>query len=145
MRGATGRGGLVVTVVGSIGAAVAPVLPWARTGRTVRSGFALAHLAQRLQLATSWPMKALLVGVALLPLLAAAVWTAAALEWQRVMAVLAAGAGGVAIAGAVIVWRSPVEALIGPAVSLVAGATAVAGAAVTAAQHRTRTATREAT
>jgi hypothetical protein len=132
MRRAPGRGGAILAVAGTIGTAVAPVLPWARTGRSVRSGFALAHLAQRLDLATTGPMKALLVGVALLPLLAAAVWTAAALEWRRVMALLAAAAGGVAIAGAVIVWRSPVDALIGPVVSVVAGAAAVAGAVWTA-------------
>lgn len=123
---------MALTVTGSIGAAVAPVLPWARSGRAERSGFALAHLAQRLDLATTWALKALLVGVALLPLLAAAVWTAAALQWRRAMAVLAALAGGIAIAGAVIVWRSSVDALVGPVVSVVAGAAAVAGAVWTA-------------
>ena len=139
------RGATAVTVAGTIGAAVAPVLPWARSGRAARSGFALAHLAHRLDLARTWPLKALLVGVALLPLLAAAVWTAAALEWRRVMASLAAAAGGVAIAGAVIVWRSSVHALVGPAVGAGAGAAAVAGAIWTAIQLRPRGATGEAT
>jgi len=140
MRGATG-----LTVAGTIGAAVAPVLPWARTGRTERTGFALAHLAQRLGLAHSWPLKALLFGVALLPLVAAVVWTAAALEWRRVMATFAVLAGGVAIAGAVIVWRSSVDALVGPVVGAGAGATAVAGAVWTVIQTGPRTATGEAT
>jgi hypothetical protein len=139
------RKATVVTVVGAIGAAVAPVLPWARTGRAQRSGFALAGLAHRLGLASTWPLKALLVGVALLPLLAAAVWTAAALEWRRVMAAVAVLAGGVAIAGAVIVWRSSVDALVGPVVGAGAGAAAVAGAVWTAIQARPRTGTGEAT
>ena len=128
---------MAVAVAGSIGAAVAPVLPWARSGSAERSGFALAHLAQRLDLATTWPLKALLLGVALLPLLAAAVWTAAALQWRWVVATLAGVTGGVAIAGAVIVWRSSVVALIGPVVSVVAGAAAVAGAVWTATREAT--------
>jgi hypothetical protein len=126
------RGATAVTVTGSIGAALAPVLPWARTGRAKRTGFALAQLAQRLHVASNRPMKALLIGIALLPLLGAVVWTAAALDWTRVMAGSAAGAGCVAIAGAVIVWRAPVDPLIGPVVGAVAGATAVAGAIWTA-------------
>jgi hypothetical protein len=129
------RPATAVTVVGAIGAAVAPFLPWARSGRAVRSGFALLHAAQRLQLATSGPMRTLLVAVALLPLLAAAVWTTAALEWRRVMAGFGAGAGVVAIVGAVVVWRSPVEPLVGPVVSVVAGAVAVIGAAWTVGQE----------
>ena len=60
MRGATG-----LTVAGTIGAAAAPVLPWARTGRTERSGFALAGLAQRLGLAHTWPLKGLLFQISL--------------------------------------------------------------------------------
>jgi hypothetical protein len=140
MRVATG-----LTVAGTIGAAVAPVFPWARTGRTQRSGFALAHLAQRLGLAHTWPLKALLFAVALLPLFAAMAWTAAALEWRRVMATAAVCAGGVAIAGAVIVWRSSVDALVGPGVGAGAGAAAVAGAIWTAIQTRARTATGETT
>ncbi|MBV8960660.1 MAG: hypothetical protein JOZ37_04605 [Actinobacteria bacterium] len=139
------RGGTGLTVAGAIGVAVAPVLPWARTGRAARSGFALAHLAQRLGLAHTWPLKALLFAVALLPLLAAVVWTAAALEWRWVMAALAAVAGGIAIAGAVIVWRSTVHALVGPPVGAVAGAAAVAGAVWTAIQLRPRGANGEAT
>ena len=140
MRIATG-----LTVAGTMGTAVAPVLPWARTGRTERSGFALAHLAQRLDLAHSWPLKALLFAVVLLPMFAAVVWTAAALEWRRVMAAVAVVAGGVAIAGAVIVWRSSVDALVGPVVGAGAGAAALAGAVWTAIQARPRTATGEAT
>jgi len=140
VRGATG-----LTVAGAIGAAVAPVLPWARTGRTQRSGFALAGLAHRLGLAHSWPLKALLVGVALLPLIAAVVWTVAALEWRLVMAAFAVLAGGVAIAGAVIVWRSSVDALVGPVVGAVAGTAAVAGAIWTVIRTGPRTATGEAT
>ena len=140
MQGATG-----LTVTGTIGVAVAPVLPWARTGRTERSGFALAHLAQRLDLAHSWPLKGLLFAVILLPLFAAVVWTAAALEWRRVMAVLAVVAGCVAIAGAVIVWRSSVHALVGPSLGAGAGAAAVAGAVWTAIQLGPRRAIGEAT
>lgn len=139
------RKATVLTVIGAIGAAVAPVLPWARTGRAERSGFALAGLAHRLDLASTWPLKALLVGVALLPLLAAAVWTAAALEWRRVMAVLAVVVGGVAIAGAAIVWRSSVHSLVGPVVGAGAGTAAVAGAVWTAIQTRPRATTGEAT
>jgi hypothetical protein len=95
-------------------------------------------------------MRTLLLGVALLPLLAAVVWTAAALEWRRVMVGVAAGTGCIAIAGAVIVWRSSVDPLIGPIVGAVAGTTAVAGAICTAVLGRARqaaaqTATREAT
>jgi len=140
MRGATG-----LTVAGTVGAALAPVLPWARTGHTERSGFALAGLAHRLDLAHTWPLKALLFAVALLPLIAALVWTAAALEWRRIMATFAVLAGGVAVAGAVIVWRSSVDALVGPAVGTAAGATAIAGAVWTAIQAIPRTATGEAT
>ena len=143
------RGATAATVAGSIGAAAAPVLPWARSGRAERSGFALAHLAQRLHLASSGPMRALLFGVALLPMFAAVVWTAAALQWRVVMAGVAAGTGAVAIAGAVIVWRSAVDPLIGPVVGAAAGATAVAGAIGTLLRRTEHTAaptaTREAT
>ena len=118
----------MATVAGSAAVALAPVLPWAASGRTVRSGFALARLARSLGLASSWPGRAFFVAVALLPLLAALAWTAAWLGRRRVAAAAGGLSGGVAVVGALVVWQAPVQAGMGPAVSVVAGTIALAGA-----------------
>jgi hypothetical protein len=125
------RAAVVVTVAGAVGAAAAAALPWARSGRVVRSGFALARLADALGAADRFPLRGLVIAVAFLPALAAATWVAGVLDRRRWMAGLGAMAGGVALAGAYVVWRTPVETGVGPVVAAGSGAVALVGASLT--------------
>ena len=129
---------VVATGAGSAAVARAPALPWAASGRTVRSGFALAQLARNLGLVSSWPARGLLLGVAGLPLLAALAWTAVWLGRRRLAAAAGAVSGAVALAGAAVVWQLPLRAGVGPAVSVAAGAIALVGAFALARSEETR-------
>jgi len=106
LQRAGGQRPRVATVV-AVGTAVAVagsfLLPWARSGRAVRSGFALARTVDVLGLADAVPLRALLVGVWLTPMLAGMAWTAAVLGRERVAGGLAGVCGALAVAAAAVV------------------------------------------
>ena len=115
-------------VAATVAVAASFLLPWARSGRAVRSGFALARTVDVLGLADAPPLRALLVGVWSTPMLAGLAWTAAALGRGRVAGALAvlAGALGVA-AGCVVLVSGGVTAEIGCWAGMVAGVAGLAG------------------
>lgn len=114
----------------AVGAAVAVVaaffLPWARSGRAERSGFALARVVDTLGLADTFLLRGLLVAFWFSPLLVGLAWTAAALGRHRTAGALGACVGAVAVAGAILVFRAgAVEATAGTWVGIVTGLTAL--------------------
>ena len=113
------------------------LLPWARSGRAVRSGFALARTVDVVGLADAVPLRVLLVGVWLTPMLAGLAWTAAVLGRSRLTGGLAMVAGGLAVAAAgVVLMSGGVSAAAGCWTGMVAGVTALAGGALTATTAR---------
>ena len=122
------RPALIVTVAGAVGCAAATALPWARSGTVTRSGYRLARVLDTLGFADTVPRRALVVAVALLPLLAALTWVAGALHRPLAVATLGAATALVAGIGGVVVLVSPVGVGLGPAVAVAAGATTLAGA-----------------
>lgn len=105
-------------------------LPWAATGQRHRSGYTLAHTADRLGLAEEAPWRWLVEGAFAVPAIAGVVWVGAALgrRWPVIVGALlvsvAAGAGIVAVA------RTDLELLVGPTVAGVTATLAVATAGV---------------
>jgi hypothetical protein len=133
------RRSLAVAVGASVAVALAPAQPWATSGRALRSGFALARVSAEIAPPSSGPLATLVLGVGLLPLLAAAAWTAACLRRPRLAALLAGVTGLAGMVAAVVVWRSPLQPAIGPAVAGASGAVAlVVGALVLARRQETR-------
>jgi hypothetical protein len=128
--------GLTVGAVVVVAASAA--LPWARTGRVTRSAFGLARTANEIGALRGVVSRALFVGLAFLPAIAAAAWLAAFLGRRRVVATLGVVAGALALVGAIVVWRAPVDPGIGPVVGAVAGATAIVGSVAAARTERRR-------
>lgn len=129
----------VVAVAAAVAVAGSFLLPWARTGRAVRSGFALARTAEVLGLADAVPLRVLVVGVWLTPMLAGLAWTAAVLGRERSAGALAALSGALAVsAGAVVVGVGGVRPEVGCWAGMVAGVAALAwgGLAATTARRR---------
>jgi hypothetical protein len=124
------RAAAVLTVAGALGAAAATALPWARSGRAERSGFALARLADALGAADRFPLRGLVIAVAFLPALAAATWVAGVLGRRGLMAGLGAMTGAVALVGALVVWRTPVETEYGAPLAAASGVLALVGVGV---------------
>ena len=116
--------------------AVSTALPWAHTGRASRSAFALARTADELGVVKGPLARALFVGLACLPAAAALVWVAAAMNWHRVVAGLAAVAGVLTIVGVVTVWRAPVDVGGGVFLAAAAAVAALIGAVVIARTER---------
>lgn len=134
---------LPVATVVAVGATVAVagsfLLPWARSGQAVRSGFALARTVDVLGLADAAPLRALLVGVWLTPMLAGLAWTAAVLGRSRAAGLLAALAGALGFAaGAVVLASSGVTVQAGCGAGMVAGVAAFVGGALAASTGRPR-------
>ena len=134
-----GRGGrragaaTVLAVAATVAVAASFLLPWARSGRAVRSGFALARTVDVVGLADAAPLRALLVGVWLTPMLAGLAWTAAVLGRSRLAGGMAVVAGGLAVAAAVLVLMSGgVSAAAGCWTGMVAGLAALAWGALAA-------------
>ncbi|HEV2068601.1 MAG TPA: hypothetical protein VGR26_02265 [Acidimicrobiales bacterium] len=127
--------GRVVAVAGALGVLVASFLPWGRSGGTSRTSYELVDAAGRLEVVSG----ALAVGVRgwyLVPLLTACTWLAAVRRRLLATATLSALVGSAAVALAVAVKASPVGAEAGTSVALVAGATALIGAARSAWEDR---------
>jgi len=93
----------VFAVIATVAVAASFLLPWARSGRAVRSGFDLARTVDVLGLADTPPLRALLVGVWLTPLMAGLAWTGAVLGRDRLAGGLAVVAGALAVAAGVVV------------------------------------------
>lgn len=128
---------LIATVVASLAALGAALLPWLRTGHARRSAFALARSADALGFIDSPLRRALVVAWYLLPFLTAAVWTAAAVQRPFPAAVLGAIVGAMSVAaGAIVV--SYVKAESGPVGAIASGAVALGASAWLAASERGR-------
>jgi hypothetical protein len=117
-------------VAATIGVAVGAFLPWGFSGKADRSGFELARTAERLDLVDTPILRLMVNAVAVLPLLAAAAWTAAALGWSRWVATLAGVTGAMALAATVVVWKTPLRPAVGLWVVAGAGGVGVLSAGV---------------
>lgn len=121
---------MVATVAGSIGVAAAALLPWAATGRTVRTGWALAATLHRLDFAGTTVLRAALVAFLFTPGLAAGACVAAFRSRPAQVCTLGALTGLVAEVAWVALRASPLEAQAGAHLAGVSGGVALAGAAV---------------
>jgi hypothetical protein len=118
-----------VTVAACLAVLAVAFLPWVRSGRVDRHAFAVARTARNLGVVDTGAERALLLTYVLMPMLVAGAWLAAALARRRLLAVLAAVIGVVAIAAGIVVLSSPVRTGPGAWASIVAGSVALAGAA----------------
>ncbi len=127
----------MVAVAATVAVAGSFLLPWANSGRAVRSGFDLARTADVVGLAEATPLRVLLVGVWLTPMLAGLTWTAAVLGRTVLAGGLAVAAGGLGVAAAGVVLTSGgVSAAAGCWTGMVAGMAALAGGALAATTAR---------
>src|SRR2546425_6830511 len=110
-----------VAAAGTVAVIASAFLPWARTGRVVRSGFGLVRAAQAAGLVRGWPLRLLVAGVFLIPVLAVATWVASALSAALLAALFAGTAGAVGMSAAAIVLASPASTEFGAFASLAAG------------------------
>jgi hypothetical protein len=117
-------------VVGCGICALAAAAPWSRSGSVSRSGYRLLGVATGLRVQPTWGVKALLVGLAGLPVLTAVAWLAAALRRPRLVPLAAVVAGAVGSVSAVAVLRSPLPTLWGAPATLGAGLVTLAIGAV---------------
>jgi hypothetical protein len=116
---------VAATVVASLAAFVAALLPWLEAGRTHRSAFALARSADAIGFVDTPGRRVLVASWYLLPLLVAAVWTAGALGRPILTGALGVAVGSMSVAAGSMVWRW-VGLESGPAAALGAGALTVA-------------------
>ena len=123
------RPALILTVAGAVACAASAALPWAHTGASSRSGFALARALDTVGFADTAPRRALVVAVALLPVLAASTWLAGALRRPRWVATLGAATASIAGIGGLVVLWSGIDAGIGARLGVALGLTTLAGAA----------------
>ena len=118
---------MLITVAACIAVVAAALLPWLKTGQVRRSAFALARSADALGFIDSPLRRALVVSWYLLPFLAAAAWTAAALRRPLIVAGLAAVVGSMSVAAGSM-FMSLARPGIGPVSAVVTGAAALASA-----------------
>ena len=130
---ATGQAGGVrrprttwVAVVATVAAAVAPALPFARSGSRVRSGYELVRTAGSVGVLEGAIGRVAVVALALLPLLAAGAFGAASLRRHRAVATLAVMAGIVTTAAGVAVHLAPISVEPGATVAAALGLGAIA-------------------
>jgi hypothetical protein len=114
-----------LAVVAAVAVAGSALLPWHRSGRVTRDGFALARVADGLGLVTGAPRRALFVGVFLLPLLAALAFGAAVAGRRQWTGALVVAAGVVGLGSAFVVFRALRFGESGPVFAVVAGLAAV--------------------
>lgn len=108
-----------VALVGAVAAAAATMaavllLPWHRSGDVVRNGAALAQSAAALGLIDTAPRRVLRVAVALLPLLAAGILTAAVARRGRLAGLLSIALGATALSCALLLYRIDGARQLGP-------------------------------
>jgi hypothetical protein len=128
--------GTVVTVAGALGVAVAAFLPWGGSGDATRSSFELVQAAERLDLLRGGNRQFAAVLWYLLPALVALVWLAATFERPFATAALGAAVGVLAVGGALVVVASPLKVEPGVPIAVLAGGTAMGGAAFIALERR---------
>lgn len=102
-----------LTVGGAVTCAGSAALPWATTGEATRSGYQLVRAADAAGLADAPLARALVVAVALLPVLAAGAWIAGSLHRRGALATLGAAAGLVAGSSVAVVLKAPVGVEVG--------------------------------
>jgi hypothetical protein len=118
---------MLITVAACIAVVAAALLPWLKTGDVRRSAFALARSADALGFIDSPLRRALVVSWYLLPFLAAAAWTGAALRRPLVVAGLAAVVGSMSVAAGSM-FMSVARPGIGSVSAVVTGAATLASA-----------------
>jgi hypothetical protein len=118
----------VAAVAGALGVVAGSFLPYARSGRAVRTSYEVVATAERLEVVTG-PAATLLRGWYLVPLLGAGAWLAA-VTGRRVLLVSSCGILGVAalVLGGLL-RRSPLTADVGVAIASLAGVLALLGVA----------------
>lgn len=103
------------------------LLPWHRSGRVHRNGFALARAADDLGLVSTTAFRILFVAAFLLPLLGALTLAAAVAGWHRATAIGACTVGVLALAATMVAMHSIVRhRQPGPVVTGLAGVLAIA-------------------
>lgn len=117
-------------MVGAAGVALAAHLPWATTGGTTRTGWALAGTVHRLDLAHTAGLRAALIAFLFVPVLAAGAWVAAFSARPALVCTLGALSGLVAGTAWALVRASPLEAEVGAHLAATSGGVALAAAAV---------------
>jgi len=128
--------GTLVTVAGAVAVAVAAFLPWGGSGEATRTSFELVQVAERLDLLQGRNRQVAAALWYLLPLVVALVWLAATFDRSVVVAVLGVVVGALAISGAAVVVSSPLKTQPGVPIAVLAGGTAVGGAALIALERR---------
>lgn len=127
-----------VTVGLAVTAAAVPLLPFSRSGARLRSGYELVRTAQSAGFLPGPIGRVAIVALAVLPLLAAAAFTAASLRRRVAVATLAAMAGVIVAAAGLAARRAPIGAEPGTGVAVVVGCAAI-GTAVAGATAALRT------
>ncbi|MCA1842146.1 MAG: hypothetical protein LC792_02960 [Actinobacteria bacterium] len=117
----------MAAAAGAVAVLVGTLLPWARSGRVTRSGFALAGSLRAAGFVDTPPRRALLVALQLTPVLVAAAWTAAVLRRPGLAAVLAVADGAIGVGAAVVALRVAHSHALGGAVATVLAGIATTG------------------
>jgi hypothetical protein len=114
-------------VVASAAVLGGALLPWHRSGRVHRNGFALARAADDLGLVSSTAYRVLFVAAYLLPLLGALTLAAAVARWHRATGLGACIVGVLAVAATMVALHSIARHhQPGPFVTGLAGVAAIA-------------------
>jgi len=122
---------IVVTVVGALMVVAVAFMPWIQTGHRSRNSFETIRTADLLDLVNGAGRVALRSWY-LVPLLAAAVGLAAALDRPRVVVVLGAVLAVAALSASLVVLRSGVHVGPGPYLGAVSGTVTGVGVVLTA-------------
>ena len=120
----SGQKPVIATAVACVAALAAAFLPGLRTGEARRAAFALARSADALGFIDSPLRRALVVSWYLLPLLAAAAWTAGALGRPALLALFGGLVGSMsAAAGSIVIAWTRTE--VGSIAAIVTGSIAL--------------------
>ncbi len=117
-------------MAGAIGVAAAAHLPWATTGRTMRTGWALAGTVHRLGLGDTGALRVVLIAFLFAPVLAAGAWAAAFAARPAAVCTLGALTGLVAEAAWVLVRAAPLQVEAGAHLAAASGGVSLVGAVV---------------
>lgn len=128
-RHKSARAGERLAFVGALTAALASFLPWAQSGQSHRNSYELVAVAHRLEVLPAGVAGARVLWY-VVPALVAAMFLAWVLERRALASTLAALVGLLSAVAAVLTARSPVSVEGGAVLAGGAGAVAVAGAAL---------------
>jgi hypothetical protein len=121
-----------VLVAAAAASASAPLLPFARSGARVRSGYELVRTAASAGVLTGSVGRLATVALAVLPLVAAGALASFAFRSSAALVACTALAGAVAAAVGLAVVRARVESEVGAWVAMTAGALAIGSSVVVA-------------